>query len=97
MTEPEKWRPVAGWEGCYEVSDRGRVRSLARVVERRNGSCYRVRQKLLRPAVRGRDGYGHVSLSRRGRYKTVSLVSLMRVFASARDPQEVPCDRSSAA
>ena len=22
MTEPEKWRPVAGWEGCYEVSDR---------------------------------------------------------------------------
>lgn len=26
----EEWRPVVGWEGLYEVSDRGRVRSLTR-------------------------------------------------------------------
>ena len=24
----EQWRPVVGWEGLYEVSDQGRVRSL---------------------------------------------------------------------
>jgi NUMOD4 motif len=24
----EHWRPIAGWEGFYEVSDRGRVRSV---------------------------------------------------------------------
>jgi hypothetical protein len=24
----EQWRPIAGYEGFYEVSDRGRVRSL---------------------------------------------------------------------
>lgn len=28
----EKWRPVVGWEGCYEVSDRGQVRGLPRIV-----------------------------------------------------------------
>ena len=28
MVEPEKWRPVVGFEGIYEVSDLGRVRSL---------------------------------------------------------------------
>ena len=28
---PEEWRPVVGWEGVYEVSDRGRVRSLDRI------------------------------------------------------------------
>lgn len=27
----EEWRPVVGWEGWYEVSDLGRVRSLERV------------------------------------------------------------------
>lgn len=28
----EKWRAVPGWEGTYEVSDQGRVRSLPRSV-----------------------------------------------------------------
>lgn len=27
----EHWKPVVGWEGLYEVSDHGRVRSLDRV------------------------------------------------------------------
>jgi hypothetical protein len=30
----EQWRPVVGYEGTYEVSDLGRVRSIPRVVER---------------------------------------------------------------
>jgi hypothetical protein len=32
MTETEIWKPVVGHEGAYEVSDLGRVRSLARNV-----------------------------------------------------------------
>lgn len=27
----EEWRPVVGWEGCYEVSSHGRVRSVPRL------------------------------------------------------------------
>jgi hypothetical protein len=34
---PERWLPVVGYEGLYEVSDRGRVRSLDRVVPSRGG------------------------------------------------------------
>lgn len=30
----EQWRPVVGYEGIYEVSDLGRVRSIPRIVER---------------------------------------------------------------
>lgn len=30
----ERWRPVVGYEGGYEVSDLGRVRSLDRVTDR---------------------------------------------------------------
>lgn len=28
QTSPEQWRPVVGYEGLYEVSDQGRMRSL---------------------------------------------------------------------
>lgn len=34
--EPERWLPVIGYEGFYEVSDWGRVRSLDRVTPSRN-------------------------------------------------------------
>lgn len=27
----ERWRPIVGWEKCYQVSDTGRVRSLVRM------------------------------------------------------------------
>jgi hypothetical protein len=32
MTEKEEWRPVAGYESSYEVSNQGRVRSLDRLI-----------------------------------------------------------------
>ena len=31
MQSIEEWRPVSGYEGAYEVSDQGRVRSVDRV------------------------------------------------------------------
>lgn len=34
----EEWRPVVGWEGYYEVSDLGRVRSVTRQVRCRAGT-----------------------------------------------------------
>lgn len=36
MAEVEQWHPVVGYEGLYEVSDQGRVRSLDRLVRRSN-------------------------------------------------------------
>lgn len=35
--ENERWRPIIGFEGAYEVSNQGRVRSVARWVVCRNG------------------------------------------------------------
>ena len=34
----EEWRDIKGYEGCYQVSDLGRVRSLDRIVRYRNGT-----------------------------------------------------------
>ncbi|KRD36826.1 hypothetical protein ASE27_10240 [Oerskovia sp. Root918] len=51
------WRPVVGFEGAYEVSDRGRVRSLDRLDSRGN----RIRGRVLRAATK-RSGHQHLSL-----------------------------------
>lgn len=36
----EEWRPVVGYEGLYEVSDQGNVRSLDRIIETQSGWSY---------------------------------------------------------
>ena len=49
MQSTEMWKPVVGYEGLYEVSDQGRVRSLDRVIMRSNGSPQRVHARILSP------------------------------------------------
>ena len=53
----EIWKPVLHWEGLYEVSDLGNVRSLDRIIYRKNGVPMRHRGKALRPTLNeGRGG-----------------------------------------
>lgn len=58
--ESESWLPAVGYEGLYEVSDLGRVRSLPRV--RRNGNP--LSGRILRPGPQ-RRGYLTVALTGR--------------------------------
>jgi hypothetical protein len=46
----EVWAAVPGFTN-YEVSSRGRIRSLSRVVERGNGSPMSVGERILRPST----------------------------------------------
>ena len=59
----ELWRPIPGWEGSYEVSDQGRVRSLDRWVVNVLGHKRFFRGLLLTPGA-GSHGYLEVTLSR---------------------------------
>lgn len=43
----EQWRPVLGWEGLYEVSNLGRVRSLKRTIQKKDGKVYRCGGRIL--------------------------------------------------
>ena len=60
MYYDEEWRPVVGYEGWYEVSDYGRVRSLDRDIRYSNGDVYHRRGKILS------DSNGSVMLGRNG-------------------------------
>jgi hypothetical protein len=53
----EQWRPIAGYEGAYMVSDHGRVRSLDRVITYRDGRTRFHPGRILRP---GDTGGGHI-------------------------------------
>lgn len=73
----ERWAPIPGYEGFYEVSDLGRVRSLDRVVTRRDGSSYLMRGRVLKLILNPRNGYLTVSLSRRGICRTSTVHQLV--------------------
>lgn len=58
--DSERWLPVPGHEGLYEVSDHGRVRSLDRVITMKNGRKRRQRGIVLKPV--NSNGYHCVNV-----------------------------------
>lgn len=74
----EQWKPVVGYEGYYEVSDRGRVRSTDRTVpsSSRNGG-FRHRPSVILRQKERRNGYMSLSLSLNGVIKDVLVHRLV--------------------
>lgn len=66
----EQWRPVVGWEGLYEVSTLGRVRSVDRVVRFSDGRTRRYAAQLRATHTDG-FGYRKVTLKRAGKSQRV--------------------------
>ena len=63
----EEWRDIAGYEGLYQVSNMGRVRSLDRVVECVDSiRCYKGR--MIKPVTQN-NGYLCVGLCNAGDFK----------------------------
>ena len=63
MTEQEIWKPIVGYEGYYEVSNFGRIKSVSRVVMMKNGAARPIKEKMLHPRPQ-KSGYMNVTLSR---------------------------------
>lgn len=69
LPSEEAWRPVPGYEGYYEVSDQGRVRSLDRTVTNSLGHSQRRRGQILKPIPH----YANRSTGRRCIFLAVNL------------------------
>lgn len=77
--QSEIWKPVKGYEGLYEVSNLGRVRSLDRTITKagRYGMMDVVRKgKLLKPQL-GKSGYLCIILCKLGKSKMIFVHRLV--------------------
>lgn len=68
----ETWKPVKGFEGLYEVSNLGRIRSLDRVVDTVDGSSRRLKGSLMSINV-DKGGYPLMRLGQDGVSKSKHL------------------------
>ena len=71
----EYWKPVVGYEGLYEVSNWGRVKSIKRIVKSPRGTRT-VKERILNPR-KDRRGYLYVILSKYNIKKTLTVHRLV--------------------
>lgn len=72
----EEWRPVVGYEGLYEVSSNGRVKSLKRTCPTKGGARRTVNERIMMASPDG-NGYMSVPLSKDSKHKTVRICHMV--------------------
>ncbi len=84
----EIWKPVVGYEGIYEVSNVGRIKSLQRIVHHDKCKTKYCSERIMRFDVN--YGYNIVSIRINKKYKRVR-VHRMVAEAFIPNPEEKPC------
>lgn len=90
----EVWRYVPDWDGYYQVSNQGRVRSVERTAEYGTRStkvkrCFQTWRGRILKLYLGRDGYHRVEFRRNGK-RTSYLVSRLVAIAFLPNPLNKP-------
>lgn len=70
--EVECWMPIIGYEGFYEVSNLGRIKSLKRDVPTRDNRIKHLKEKIIKPQA-DKKGYSHIVLHK-GNIKTIKNI-----------------------
>lgn len=74
MFYEEIWRDIPGYEGLYEVSTKGRVRTVERTILRSNGKRYHIKQRYLAITY---WGYAHVILHKDKKQRCIDVHRLV--------------------
>lgn len=80
----EEWRPVVGYEGLYEVSSNGRVKSLKRTCPTKGGARRTVNERIMMASPDG-NGYMSVPLSKDSKHKLCEFVTWLHWPFSVHD------------
>lgn len=87
----EVWRPVKGYEGLYEVSNYGRVKSLDRVRKSSKNAVAVVKGRILKSAPgKNGNGYPKVVLCKNGERENYYVHRLV-MEAFVPNPDNLPC------
>ena len=72
----EVWRDIENYEGYYQVSDWGRVRSLPRTIIHHNGGQHQSIGCLLKLSI-SKHGYLQAKLTKNGKSKKINVHKLV--------------------
>ena len=91
--EIEQWRPVVGYEGLYEVSDQGNVRSVDRAFVDGMGRTRRLRGRPLRAHINASNGRRMLQLKAPGRERLMTTIYplVLEAFVGPRPPGMDAC------
>lgn len=69
----EIWRDIEGYEGLYQVSNEGRIKSSERIVKRKNGRNCFVKEKIIKPQEYSIFGHLCFTPCKNGTQKTIPI------------------------
>lgn len=85
----EEWKDIKGYEGIYQVSSYGRVRSLDRIVERKGKGDFFIKGRVLTQSD-DTNGYMKVSLTKHDQKRTFKVHRLVAIHFLD-NPNNLPC------
>lgn len=63
----EIWKDIPGYDGKYQASTAGRIRSTGRIIVRHNNSDMKIKSRILKPA-KDEKGYCRVNITNNAKY-----------------------------
>lgn len=92
--EIENWKPIVGYEGLYEVSNNGNIRTVERITKMfmflQNRYVDRVIKCKIKSKCKDKDGYELVNLKKEGKHKPGKVHRLV-AEAFIPNPDNKPC------
>lgn len=85
----EIWRNIEGYEGLYQISNIGRVKSLKKVIVYSDGRKRNYEEKIIKGII-GDKGYMRVGLFKSGKQK-IHFVHRLVAMAFIPNPENKPC------
>lgn len=85
----EIWKPIKGYEGCYEISNKGNVKGVDRYIKNRWGTLTLWKGCVLK-LITDNDGYLRVGLYKNGKYSNYGVHRLV-AEAFIQNPNNLQC------
>ena len=87
----EQFKSIKGYEGLYEISNLGNIKSLSREIKYSAGKTIKIKERMLKPTLRT-DGYLSIGLHQNNIGKTHQIHRLVYISFNGDIPKKLQID-----